>query len=101
MRITYAALLALVLAFLTGCVPVDSLNPLYTGKNVIFDPSLVGKWATSNPNDSKIRFDRAEEDTYQMVLEGKSTSGLQGEAVFTAHLVSLGGEKYLDIEPRQ
>jgi hypothetical protein len=86
---------------LTGCVPVDSLNPLYNGQNVIFDPALVGKWVSSNPDDSTIRFDRAEEDAYQMVAVGKSTSGLPGEAVFTAHLVNLGGEKYLDVEPRQ
>lgn len=101
MRKTYVTLLSLVVLWLTGCVPVDSLNPLYNGKNVIFDPSLVGKWGSSNPDDGNLRFVRAEEDAYQMVMTGKTPSGLMGETVFTAHLVSLGGEKYLDIEPRQ
>lgn len=100
MRKTYI-LLALMVACLAGCVPVDSLNPLYSGKNVIFDPFLVGKWVSSNPDDGSLRFDRAEEDAYQMVVTGKSSSGLLGETVYVAHLISLGGEKYLDVEPRQ
>ena len=29
---------------LTGCVPVDSLNPLYTDKDIVFDESLLGTW---------------------------------------------------------
>ncbi|HEY4679302.1 MAG TPA: hypothetical protein VIJ01_19200 [Candidatus Angelobacter sp.] len=32
------------LACLTGCVPVDSLNPLYTDKDAAFDESLLGSW---------------------------------------------------------
>jgi hypothetical protein len=96
----YLAFFALLIC-LTGCVPVDSLNPLYNGNNVIFDPSLVGKWVSSNPDEGSLRFDRAEEDAYQMVSTEKTSSGLAGETVFVAHLVSLGGEKYLDVEPRQ
>ncbi|HEY2170630.1 MAG TPA: hypothetical protein VGJ30_13450 [Candidatus Angelobacter sp.] len=30
------------LLWLTGCVPVDSLNPLYTDKDLAFDESLLG-----------------------------------------------------------
>lgn len=96
----YLFLLAL-LACLSGCVPVDSLNPLFTDKNVIFDPALVGKWVGSDPEEGFLRFDRAEDDSYQMVMVAKATSGLLQETVFTAHLVSLGGEKYLDVSPKQ
>jgi hypothetical protein len=89
------------LACLTGCVPVDSLNPLFTDKNVIFDPALVGKWVGSDPEEGFLRFDRAEDDSYQMVLMAKATSGMMQETVFKAHLVSLGGEKFLDVSPKQ
>jgi hypothetical protein len=101
MQKIFIALLSFLLLCLSGCVPVDSLNPLYSANNVIFDPGLVGRWATSDPDSSTFRFDRYDDDSYQMVVTGKSQSNLPGEAVFTAHLVSLGGEKYLDVEPRQ
>ena len=86
---------------LTGCVPVDCINPLYTDRNVIFDPALVGKWGGSNPDDGVLRFDRAEEGAYQMVFTQKTPSGHSQETVCVAHLVSLGGEKYLDVSPKQ
>jgi hypothetical protein len=86
---------------LTGCVPVDSLNPLYSDKNVLFDPALLGKWVSNDPDEGFLRFDRADEDAYQMVMASKSGTGLMQETVFIAHLVNLGGEKYLDVSPRQ
>ena len=36
---------------LTGCVPVDSLNPLYTDKDVAFDESLLGAWVGPDKSD--------------------------------------------------
>ena len=96
----YLVLLALV-ACLTGCVPVDCINPLYTDRNVIFDPALVGKWVSGNPDDDVLRFDRAEECAYQLVITQKTASGHSRESVFVAHLVGLGGEMYLDVSPTQ
>jgi len=100
MKSRHLALLAL-LACLTGCVPVDCINPLYTDQNVIFDPALVGKWVTGSPEEGVLRFDRAENGAYQMVITQKTASGHPQEAVYVAHLVSLGGEKYLDVSPTQ
>lgn len=88
------------LLLLTGCVPVDSLNPLYTDKNVIFDPALIGKWVGSNPDDGSLRIDRAEENAYEMLFTQKNSDSVTN-TVYIAHLVSLGGEKYLDVSPRQ
>jgi hypothetical protein len=96
----YLVLLAL-MACLTGCVPVDCINPLYTDKNVIFDPALLGKWVSANPEEGVLRFDRAEEGAYQMVITQKTPSDHSTETVYLAHLVSLGGEKYLDVSPTQ
>jgi hypothetical protein len=92
-------LLAL-LACLTGCVPVDSLNPLYTANNVIFDPALLGKWVGGNPDEGFLRFDRAAQDSYQMVMVSRNSEAVE-EQIYIAHLVNLGGEKFLDVSPKE
>ena len=94
-------LLLLLPVCITGCVPVDSINPLYTEKNVIFDPVLVGKWGGPNADEGGLRFERTDDDAYQMVMTEKRSSGWAKESIFVAHLLSLGGEKYLDVEPRE
>jgi hypothetical protein len=76
----HLVLLAL-LACLTGCVPVDCINPLYTDQNVIFDPALVGKWVTGSSEEGVLRFDRAEKGAYQMVITQKTASGHPQETV--------------------
>ncbi len=93
-------LVLLCFLFLTGCVPVDCLNPLYTDSNVIFDPALLGKWVGSEPDES-LRLERAENNAYQIVLTEKKESGTLQQTVYEAHLVSLGGEKYLDLVPKE
>jgi hypothetical protein len=58
----YLVLLAL-LAFLTGCVPVDSLNPLYTDKDVVFDETLLGSWVgPDNGDDGVLEFIARDQD---------------------------------------
>lgn len=90
-------LLIVLLACLTGCVPVDALNPFYTDKNVIFDPGLAGTWVGSNPEEGSLRFIRTTEDAYQMIITERTSSGDLEESIYSAHLISLGGEKYLDV----
>jgi hypothetical protein len=90
----------LVLVCLTGCfTSVEMLNPLYNGKDVLFDPKLLGAWNAGN--DTTLRFERESNDGYQMVVTSKDSSGVQSVEVFSIHLVSLGGETYLDASPRQ
>lgn len=57
MKPTILCLLA-VLACLTGCLPVDSLNPLYTDKDIVFDNTLLGDWVSVNKDneESTLRF---------------------------------------------
>jgi hypothetical protein len=100
MRKSYLVFFVLV-ASLVGCVPVDSLNPFYTDRNVIFDSALLGKWTTGNPDDGFVRFDRGDNDAYRMVFAGRNAAGELEELVFQVHLISLGGEKYLDVTANQ
>ena len=99
MRKFVALCVVAVTALFSGCVPVDCMNPLYTDNNVIFEPALLGKWAGSEP-DEFIRFDRGATNAYQIVMTEKKDTDGQQETVYEAHLVSLGGEKYLDVVPK-
>ncbi len=70
----YLVLLAL-LACLTGCVPVDSLNPLYTDKDLAFDESLLGSWVGPDNGDEGVTGDPGARSGWQEKLP----SGDDGE----------------------
>lgn len=84
---------------LVGCVPVDSLNPIYTDKDVIFDPALVGTWVSDNPNEGNLRITRAGQNAYQFVSTERAEGSWMKTSVYQVHMVNLGGEKFLDVQP--
>ncbi len=48
-------------ALLAGCVPVMSLHPLYTDKDVIFEEKLLGTWLDDpNSPDTAWQFKRTD-----------------------------------------
>lgn len=85
-------ILLLSFIFISGCI-VRSLNPLYTEKDIIFDPELLGIWG--DPNDEKIKweFTRSNKNAYKLV----HTDEQGDKAEFEVHLVKLGSHKFLDI----
>lgn len=80
-----------ILAILAGCVP--SIYPLYTDKDVVFDPSLVGSWLNKD-DDETWTFTRGEDQSYDMSISGKDST-----VMFQAHLVELGGRRFIDLYP--
>jgi hypothetical protein len=97
----YVFLLALSL-LVAGCAPVDSLNPLYTDKEVIFDPSLVGEWVSPDPNEKGVT-KITELVEFGSKLQGYDITMIDDDgsgAKFHAHLVSLGGQHVLDVVPQ-
>jgi hypothetical protein len=96
----HRSLLALPLAvFLAGCSPVDSFNPLYTDKDVVFDPALLGQWG---PASDGMNFAKLGDDAYRVVMSGKDdNTGQIVSAVFDAHLVQLQNHLFLDVVWRQ
>ena len=98
-------LLAL-LACLTGCVPVDSLNPLYTDKDIVFDESLLGVWVgPNNGEDGGLKFSRFVQDGQKgYVQKGYVLTMFDGnkkledaeKMVFHAFLIKLDGREFLD-----
>ena len=83
-----------------GCVPVISLHPLYTEKDVVLDKKLYGTWVDDS-NDSKAiwEFKKIDEpkNAYNLIFtdeEGKKGS-------FVAHMVKLQNKLFLDIFPSE
>ncbi len=92
--------LALPLAvLLAGCAPVDSLNPLYADKDVVFDEALLGQWGTAEEG---LNFAKLGDNGYRIVMSGKDDdTGQVTTFVFDAHLVNLQGHLFLDVVWKQ
>ena len=87
------------MVFMAGCQPVDSLNPLYTDKDVIFDPALLGKWTEEGGTmefieDPDDQYERRYRD-YMMIFRDDETSH---QTEFKARLINLQGHRFLDVE---
>ena len=84
----------------SGCVPVISLHPLYTEKDVVLDKKLYGMWI-DNSDDIKTTWEFKSidepENAYNLIFtdeEGKKGS-------FVVHLVKLQDKLFLDIFPSE
>jgi hypothetical protein len=105
MKSKMLCLLAL-LACLTGCVPVDSLNPLYTEKESTFDQALLGQWVSVKKDESQsvLEFTRLVENGkdagYSISMTSQDNDGKYSRMDFEGRLVTLGEHKFLDLLPR-
>jgi hypothetical protein len=92
--------LAVATLLLTGCV-ITSVYPYYTAKDVTFEPKLLGVWYDSEETNTATakgfwRFDKAGPQNYQLTMvEPEETNR------FDAQLFTLGGERFLDLLPRE
>ncbi len=100
-----AAILVVFIACLSGCVPVDSLNPLYTDKDTIFDESLLGTWVGSdNGKDGELEFSSLIENgkqAYVLTMTDKKAWGKCDRLVYYGYLVKLGGRLFMDVVPEK
>jgi len=83
-----------VLLLSAGCV--RSLHPMYTEKDLVFEPSLIGQWAE---DDSKEiwAFSKADTNAYQLVYT--DDTGAQG--TFNVRLLNIEGNLFLDFFPAE
>jgi hypothetical protein len=102
---TRTFLFYLLAILLGGCLPVMSLHPLYSEKNVVFDEKLLGTWVDDpNKPETTWQFSRGyaadapeTEKQYKLIFcdkEGKKGS-------FEAHLVKLNKQLFLDVYPSE
>ncbi len=90
-----ARLFAIVAALLvSGCLP--SLNPLFTEKDLIEDPDVLGIWAERESSSDHWAFTQLDEKRYRLVITEKGES-----APFEVHLLKLGGQRFMDLQPEK
>jgi hypothetical protein len=87
--------IALVFLSLAGCLPVRSLHPFYTDKDVVSEPQIVGTWFDSEDKEShsQVTFSAAGNQSYEMVISDPDRST---ELKFVTHLFRLGNTLFLD-----
>jgi len=96
MRIRFLATLwAVLLLFLTAGCFVRSLYPLYTEQDIVFEPGLVGRW--NDDGDAVWTFSRGKGKSYELVIIDDSGN----RDPFTAHLVRIEENLFLDLLPGQ
>jgi hypothetical protein len=88
--------IGVILLLVTGCV-VTSVYPFYTGKDVVFDQTLLGDWVdavkTNEPNEF-IRVERLGEKGYLVTaFTGSETNSSE------AYLFRLKRQLFLDVFP--
>ena len=80
------------LLMFAGCV--QSLNPLYTDQDLIFDSTLLGVW-TDKDSTETWELTKTNEKQYKLVITDED--GKAGE--FTAHLLEIDGKIFMDLMP--
>jgi len=97
---TKKVLFYMLAAILGGCVPVISLHPLYTEKDVVVDKKLCGTWVddANNPKTTwEFKCIDEPKNAYKLIFT--DDEGMKGS--FVAHLVKLQNKLFLDIFPSE
>jgi hypothetical protein len=111
--VRFALALVLVL-FLSGCF--YSINPLFTEKDLVFMPELIGTWQESRTDpppdpgsswmrrDTTLTFTKSDETTYSLAINTVTHFSDRGdekgeEQRFEARLVNFDGLVMLDLYP--
>lgn len=82
---------------LTACIP--SMNPFYSAKDIVFEPTLLGEWTASDSSDEPQhwKFERHEDSTYDLTV--RDEDGAHGH--FKATLFKLENHTFLDLIPSE
>ena len=81
-------LVALIISIFVGCVP--SWNPLFTDKDLIFDPKLTGTW--KGDREGVWKFEKNGDKHYKLSYRDE-----QGKATFVAFLLRIKDRRFLNV----
>lgn len=87
-------LMLLLTTFLAGCIP--SIHPIYTEKDVIFAPALLGTWREEDSKETW-EFSKDTDRSYRLVY----TDDRNEKGTFTVHLVKIDGTMFIDLFPTE
>jgi len=86
----------LLAGILGGCVPVMSLHPLYTEKEITFDERLLGIWL-GDSNESQWEFTCSDETENLYKLTIYNLKEKHGAGLLDVYMVKLRNKSYLDV----
>ena len=90
----------LLAGILGGCLPVMSLHPLFTEKDLAFDEKLLGTWTLKeDPNGAESIWDFKRADANENAYKFTFTDKEGKKGLFVAHLVKLESKLFLDVYP--
>ncbi len=86
----------LLAALLGGCIPVMSLHPLFTEKNLVFEEKLLGIWVDDSDETTwEFSCPNETEKAYELIFS--DDKGRKGS--FVTYLVKLEDKLFLDVYP--
>ena len=89
-------LLAILIALtFPGCI-VQSLHPLYTKDDLVYEPKLIGRWADPDNDDVVWSFAKSEEQAHRYDVTYTED---EKPGAFLGFLTKLDGQLYLDLLP--
>ncbi|HTG43297.1 MAG TPA: hypothetical protein VK633_02075 [Verrucomicrobiae bacterium] len=89
-----ASSLALLVATILFAACIPSLQPLYSEKDLVFDPSLIGSFLEEKDKVVVWTFTKAGERDYHLVIKEK-----EKRSPLSAHLFKIAGDQYIDLYP--
>lgn len=90
-RILATLILVLVFIMITGCI--RSLHPIYTERDIVFEPSLIGRW--DDDGEAVWSFSKGAGNSYKLVI----TDDEGNRDPFVAYLVMIEERLFIDLLP--
>ena len=84
------------LLMIAGCAP-NTIHPIYTDQDLIFDPALLGMWVDPDSPDESLQFTAAGSKSYRLV--NSDSNGVRGS--FHAHLAAVAGHTFINVYPEE
>ena len=101
MRLIKVLVISVLALFMVNCF-VTSMFPLYTEKDLVFMPELLGTWEGEEQGDFWI-FEQSGENAYELTInESSESEGIKDSEetfIYDTHLVKLGKFLFLDLFP--
>jgi hypothetical protein len=102
MRLMKILMIFVIALFMVDCL-VTSIHPLYTEKDIVFMPELLGTWEGEDDEADLWIFEQSGKNAYELTIKESSESeGIQEYeeiGVYDSHLVKLGKYLFMDLYP--
>ncbi|KAF0209935.1 MAG: hypothetical protein FD167_5418, partial [bacterium] len=97
-RYRFIVLLLITLFLCLSSCYIKSLNPIFTEKDLIFEPELIGEWiGEDEESEAPWLFQKASNKGYDLILPVSQKSNTE----FEANLVKIGDFTFLDLYPKE